>query len=364
MGTAALSRQHISRRPPVVALPAPRRARRVRGERSRPIARPLLLAGRPGVGATRRRFRLPAGLVFPVAGLLLSIAVVPAVGSRPDKHPPLTSTPTSETAPTTETALASYLLSEPIRKVEPGALPNTLRVGTYRVRQGETLSAIAQRHGLAVDTLISFNNIKRARSLSAGTELRVPSADGLSYTVRGGDSLRAIAGRYGVSFEKLLDWNNLQSDTISAGQALFLPGARLPASVRDSVLGKLMIFPTRGELSSRFGWRQNPFTGMREHHNGLDIGAPIGTPVGAAASGRVAAVGVSPVYGRYVILSHADGLQTLYGHLNRVLTTRGASVAQGEQIGEVGNTGYSTGAHLHFTVFRRGVPVDPLSFFE
>ena len=183
---------------------------------------------------------------------------------------------------------------------------------------------MAQRFGLSVDTLISFNNIRRARSLSAGVELRVPSADGLAYTVRRGDTLKAIAVRHGVSLESLLDWNALESDTIREGQELFIAGARLPASVRDSVLGKLMVYPTRGELSSRFGWRQNPFTAVREHHNGLDISAPIGTPVVAAMSGRVAMAGVSPVYGKYLILTHAGGFQTLYGHLNRSLVGPGS----------------------------------------
>jgi murein DD-endopeptidase MepM/ murein hydrolase activator NlpD len=290
------------------------------------------------------------------------MAVAPAVGTRSGVRPAEIA---AAAPPDTAEALAGYLISEPIQKIEPrGALPHTLSVGSHRVARGESLLAIAQRYGISVDALISFNDIKRARSLQAGTQLRVPNADGLAYTVRRGDTLEGIAARYGVSLEGLLDWNRIESDVIHAGESLFIPGARLPASVRESVLGRLMVFPTRGDLSSRFGWRLNPFTGLREHHNGLDIGAAIGTPVMAAAGGRVAATGISPVYGRYVILAHGGGLQTLYGHLSRVLVSRGTSVAQGQKIGEVGNTGYSTGSHLHFTVFRNGVPVDPLRFFQ
>ncbi len=346
MGTAALAKQHVSRRPLRLCLPPPQEIRR-------PAA---VLAFR------RRRRRLPTGVALPVVGLLICLAVVPAVGTRQGRLP---ADGLAMSAPATAEALAGYLISEPIR--EGGGrtpLPQTLRIGSYRVRPGESLTAIARRLGLSVDTLISFNSIRRARSLSAGTQLRAPNADGLAYTVRRGDTLRAIASRYGISLESLLDWNNLQSDIIAAGQFLFIPGGRLPASVRDSVLGRLMVVPCRGELSSRFGWRQNPFTGVREHHNGVDISAPIGTPVVAAMSGRVAMTGVSPVYGKYVILTHASGYQTLYGHLNRVLVARGAAVSQGQPIGEVGNTGYSTGSHLHFTVFRHNVPVDPLRLFD
>ncbi len=353
MGTAALTRQHVSRRPPRLLLPAPRE------ESRRPGASNILaFHARP----SRPGRRLRPGVVLPVAGLLLVLAVAPAVGTLSEKRPVAM---VSASAPGTAEALAGYLISEPIQKTGPrGELPRTLKVASHRVGPGDSLLAIAERYRVSVDALISFNNIRRARSLQAGAELQVPNADGLAYTVRRGDSLRGIADRYGVSLESLLDWNGIESDVIHAGQSLFIPGARLPASVRESVIGKLMVFPARGDLSSRFGWRQNPFTGLREHHNGLDIGAPIGTPVVAAMAGRVAAVGISPVYGRYVILAHSGGLQTLYGHLSRALVSRGVSVSQGQQIGEVGNTGYSTGSHLHFTVFRNGAPVDPLRFFQ
>lgn len=349
MGTAALAKQHVSRRPPRLCLPAP----------PQEVRRPVRVLD---FSRRRRHRRLPAGVALPLAGLLVVLAVVPAVGTR---TPLEASDGLAVSTPGTAEALAGYLISEPIQKGSGRTpLPQTLRIGSYRVKPGESLTSVAQRLGLSVDTLISFNNIRRARALSAGTELRAPNADGLAYTVRRGDTLRAIASRHGISLESLLDWNNLQSDVIAAGQVLFIPGGRLPASVRDSVLGKLMIYPTRGELSSRFGWRENPFTGLREHHNGIDISAAIGAPVVAAMSGRVAMTGVSPVYGKYVILTHASGYQTLYGHLNRVLAARGAAVSQGQPIAEVGNTGYSTGSHLHFTVFRNNVPVDPLRLFD
>jgi murein DD-endopeptidase MepM/ murein hydrolase activator NlpD len=365
MGTAALVRQRVSRRPPRLFLPEPRGAvdRPSPRRKTRPQAGPLVAGTASNVLRFRRpRARLRAGVALPAAGLLIVLTVVPALGALRERGDSLA---VAAAASDTGTALAGYLISEPIHpEARVTALPQALRVVTYRVKRGDSLSGIAQRFGLSVDTLISFNNVRRARSLSAGTELRVPSADGLAYTVRRGDTLLGIAQRHGITLESLLDWNALESDVVVPGQVLFVPGARLPASVRDSVLGKLIVYPARGELSSRFGWRLNPFTGLREHHNGIDISARIGTPVVAAMAGRVAMAGVSPVYGKYLILTHAGGYQTLYGHLNRALVAPGATVAQGQRIGEVGNTGYSTGSHLHFTVFRNGVPVDPVRLFE
>ena len=264
-------------------------------------------------------------------------------------------------------ALSDYLITEPIRSGESepvGDGPTAFKVSTYRVRRGDTLSSIANKFGLRVDTLISYNGIKRARGLLAGTVLRIPNGDGLSYAVRRGDTLGSIATRHGVSLNSLLDWNNLESEVIRVGQPLFVPGARLSATQRDMVLGRLFVYPTRGYLSSRFGWRINPFTGTREHHNGLDIANKTGTSVWASMAGRVAMVGVNPVYGRYIIIQHAEGFQSLYAHLSRILVSEGTRVTQSQKIGIMGNTGYSTGPHLHFTIFKNHVPVDPLRYLH
>ena len=128
------------------------------------------------------------------------------------------------------------------------------------------------------------------------------------------------------------------------------------------VLGRLFVYPARGRLTSPFGCRKSPITGMREFHQGIDIAGPTGTAIKAAMAGRVAAVGVAPIWGKYVILRHADGYQTLYGHLNAIEVANGERVEQGQRIGDMGNTGFSTGSHLHFTIFKDGAPVDPLNY--
>jgi len=268
--------------------------------------------------------------------------------------------------PGIETVLSDYLLTEPIQEgrgqsLHPEILRN-LKVGIYTVKKGDTLSAIAQVFGLNMDTIISFNGIKNSRKLLAGAKLDIPNADGLRYAVKRGDSLEKIARSYDVSLREMAKWNSLESDVIVPGQLLFIPGARLSTNELNLVLGKLFVYPAKGRLTSPFGYRTSPITGMREFHQGIDIAGPTGTPIRASMAGRVAAVGVAPIWGKYVILRHADGYQTLYGHLNVIKVSRGTWVEQGGEIGDMGNTGFSTGSHLHFTIFKNGAPVDPLTY--
>ncbi len=117
--------------------------------------------------------------------------------------------------------------------------------------------------------------------------------------------------------------------------------------------------PVSGFFSDGFGWRRDPIDGSREFHKGVDIVAPLGTPVRAAADGLVTAAGRMAGYGSMIHLAHGYGLGTRYGHLSRVLVTPGQRVKRGDVIGLVGSTGRSTGPHLHYEVFRTGNQVDP-----
>ena len=264
-----------------------------------------------------------------------------------------------------ENVLLAYLAPpESASPAVQGGSPPSLRVSAYTVQAGDSLSAIAQRFGLAMDTLISFNGIQDARALKVGARLTLPNGNGLMYRVRRGDSLEGIARRFTVALNDLLDWNNLESSLIVPGQELFVPGARLSEHELNRVFGRLFILPSRGRLSSRFGMRGDPFTGVSRFHNGIDLAGAVGTPVLAAMSGRVSMLGFNPNYGRYVILSHAEGFQTLYGHLDGFRVRKGARVKQGEPIATMGNSGYSTGSHLHFAIFLRGEPVDPSRYLH
>ena len=121
-------------------------------------------------------------------------------------------------------------------------------------------------------------------------------------------------------------------------------------------------WPTRGWLSSYFGKRKSPFTGRTVMHEGLDIAANTGTPVVAPADGIVARVEYSSTYGNTVVIDHGYGYQTLYAHNSRNLVKVGQRVKRGERIAQVGNTGVSTGSHLHYEVHLNGVPIDPRVF--
>jgi LysM repeat protein len=239
-------------------------------------------------------------------------------------------------------------------------LLSTVAFTNYTVKRGDTISGIASKHGLTIGTIISFNRIENAKRLPAGAVLKIPSMDGLSHTVGRGDSLSKIAKAYGVSLNDLIDANNLSSDVIQPGRELFIPGAAMRTLDVRKALGELFSYPVSGRLTSGYGMRADPFTGVKRFHYGIDLAAPTGAPVKAAMGGKVAVTGTNPTYGKYIILQHDDGYQSMYAHLNRIGVSKGDNISEGQLIGEVGSTGYSTGPHLHFAIFRRGAALDPM----
>lgn len=120
--------------------------------------------------------------------------------------------------------------------------------------------------------------------------------------------------------------------------------------------------PVGGYFSDGYGWRRDPIDGSREFHKGVDIVAPMGTPVHAAADGLVVSAGRRSGYGFMVQISHGYGMSTRYAHLSKLLVKAGQRVKRGDVIGDVGSTGRSTGPHLHYEVFRAGVQVDPRKY--
>ncbi len=122
------------------------------------------------------------------------------------------------------------------------------------------------------------------------------------------------------------------------------------------------IWPTTGWITSRFGYRRSPFTGQRELHKGLDISAPKGTPIYATAKGIVVNVGRNNGYGKNIVVDHGSGVVTRYAHLSKYAVKKGAKIQRGQLIAYVGNTGRSTGPHLHYEVRLNGVPVNPMRY--
>ena len=122
------------------------------------------------------------------------------------------------------------------------------------------------------------------------------------------------------------------------------------------------IWPAKGWLSSGFGYRISPFTGLREFHKGFDISSREGTKVIATADGVVTFAGRNGLYGNMIKIDHGHGMMTRYGHLEKMLKKRGDAVKRGDVIGLMGNTGRSTGPHVHYEVFLNGLPVNPKKY--
>ncbi len=123
-----------------------------------------------------------------------------------------------------------------------------------------------------------------------------------------------------------------------------------------------MIWPARGRVVSRFGYRRHPLWGGTHFHTGVDIGAPYGDPVRSADGGEVIFSGWWDGYGKAIVVDHGKGIATVYGHLARIYVEAGQRIEKGQILGLVGSTGFSTGPHLHFEVRRNGRPINPLGF--
>ncbi|WP_029408937.1 peptidoglycan DD-metalloendopeptidase family protein [Treponema pedis] len=237
----------------------------------------------------------------------------------------------------------------------------------YSVKRGDMVGEIAAKYGVSQDSIISVNKLKNTRSLQIGQLLKIPSMDGIVYTVKKGDTPEKLADSYKISLEKLALVNNISDNNmLKAGAVVFLPDAKLDWVTLQEINGDLFKIPIHGRyrISSRYGWRRDPFTGLRSFHNGIDLATYKGAPIYAALAGTVVATGYSNIYGNYVIVRHHSGYQTLYGHLNTILTKRGQYVTNQTRIGSVGTTGRSTGPHLHFTVYKNGATINPAAVWN
>jgi len=241
-----------------------------------------------------------------------------------------------------------------------------LYYSVYAVQKGDIIGNIAKEHGVSQDAIISLNKLRNTRTIQIGQLLKIPSINGILYTAKKGDTPELIADKYRVSLEKIALVNNISDNIVTAGAVLFLPDAKLDWVTLQEINGDLFSKPLRGSyyISSRYGWRDNPFVGSRTFHNGIDMATSKGNPIYAALDGTVASTGYNVTYGNYIIVSHHSGYQTMYGHLNTILTAKGSRVTTATKIGTVGNTGQSTGPHLHFTVYKNRATINPASLWN
>jgi murein DD-endopeptidase MepM/ murein hydrolase activator NlpD len=210
--------------------------------------------------------------------------------------------------------------ARPAASASPAGPPQGASV-TYRVREGDTLSAIARRYATTVGAIAAANDLASAHRLKVGQRLTVPLASG------GGTA----------PAHELTTTPSTLSTTATAGG---------------------FVWPARGLLTSRYGWR------YRRHHDGVDLAAPHGSPIYAARAGRVVFAGWYYGYGRAVIIEHGGGLTTLYGHASSLLVRTGETVRRGQVIARIGCTGRCSGPHLHFEVRIGGRAVNPLRYLD
>ena len=251
-----------------------------------------------------------------------------------------------------------------IPEPEEFSRPRLLLFDSYKVEKGDTIGQIAKNAGLNEDTVLSINNIKNSRLLQINQILKIPNQDGICYTAAKNDTILSVAKQYNTDPEAIKIVNELFTDRIEEKSVLFIPGARLDWVNRQEINGDLFIWPVSGYVTSGYGYRENPFGGGRQFHYGLDIGALSGVTIRAAMAGRVTFAGYNDSYGNYVVISHHSGYRTLYAHMSAISVKSGAYVATGEKIGLVGSTGISTAPHVHFTVYKNGVTVNPRSLIK
>jgi murein DD-endopeptidase MepM/ murein hydrolase activator NlpD len=240
------------------------------------------------------------------------------------------------------------------------------RILRHSVSDGETVNGVASELGVGVSNLLASNRLFGGGQLQPGQVLYA-SQEGVVHTIQPGQTLTDISLTYGVPVETLTSVNGItRSSTIYAGDRILIPD--VTSTFWDDVVrlsngvSSRFIWPLEGEVVSTFGWRVHPVLEYRHHHDGIDIDVPEGTIVRAAAGGEVYFYGEQPGYGNVLVIEHGDGYFTMYGHLSSAIVSPGRYVEIGQEIAVSGNTGISSGPHLHFEIRNGEFPIDPLRY--
>ena len=301
-------------------------------------------------------------------------------------------------------------------KEKPASPPPPKRAEqiTYKVKKKDTIPAIAKRYGIKQDTILMNNKNALNNKMKVGDTITFPSIDGLYYKLEKNDTLSKIAKKYGISVVDIVDYNNVNPKRLKAGTTIFLKGVTLqkykdvegrliaaqqakedkkknkdkekpekppkgtkgappPPPPQDdgddggkaaSYSGAGFAYPVRyAGVSSPFGNRYHPVLRRYILHTGVDLVAKY-VPLRAAKSGVVTFAGNMSGYGKIIIIRHDNGYETRYAHLSVISTNVGEHVNQGDLIGKTGNSGRTTGAHLHFEIRQNGVPKNPMKYLR
>ena len=245
----------------------------------------------------------------------------------------------------------------------------------YRVEEGDTVSSIAQKFGVSIDTIVWENNLKSVDAIKPKQILRVLPVTGVKYKVARGETVYSIAKKLQIDAQNIIDYpfnifTNDETFSLAAGQELIVPEGIKPAEIVidtarylartvapiPGVVGEgNFMWPTSGKISQRFSW----------YHPAVDIANASNPDIMASQGGSVISAGWNGGgYGNYVVIDHGNGFETLYAHMlnNSIVVKPGDRVRQGQKIGVMGSTGRSTGTHLHFEIkLTAGGKVDPLT---
>jgi murein DD-endopeptidase MepM/ murein hydrolase activator NlpD len=241
------------------------------------------------------------------------------------------------------------------------------QTSVYVVRDGDSISDIAKMYDVSVDTIRWANDLKKGDKLKAGELLVILPVSGIQHTIEKGDTIKSLAKLYKADADDIAQYNGVAEDSILAiGNTIIIPDAEMSDEGGDTPAPDIAANVARGQnyyasstLANDSGYFSPPISRLigrltqgLHSHNAVDIGAPKGTPIYAAAAGTVlfAKYGWNGGYGNLVIIDHTNGTQTYYAHQSKLVAYAGEGVDQGEVIGYVGSTGHSTGPHLHFEV--------------
>lgn len=254
--------------------------------------------------------------------------------------------------------------------------PNREGVVEYTVQEGDTVTSIADKFGVSVNTVLWQNDLSSADDIRVGETLAILPVTGVAHKVEKGDTVESIAKKYGLpSSEAIVEFpfNTFANDetfTLAIGQTIIVPNGVMPQAggfaapaiavqytpnAGTVVANGNFVWPSQGIITQGFYW----------YHPGIDIANPAAPNILAADSGTIVSEGWdNSGYGNRIIIDHGNGMQTLYAHMSAFYVTLGQTVNRGDAIGRMGSTGHSTGTHLHFEIHQNGIHLNPLNYLK
>lgn len=227
------------------------------------------------------------------------------------------------------------------------------------VQKGDSIWRLSKTYKIPVYSILSANPKIQKNIINLGQKIEIPFSTGIKYRVKNNDNLWDISKKYQISSRSITEVNSLSSTKIYIGQHLFLPGAKFLKPKSKKKKKFQLYWPLYGKITSNYGSRIHPISKKRHIHTGIDISAPRGSAVHAAASGVVIFLGYRKGYGNMLILRHKSDYYTIYAHLLKYYKKKGQYVSLGVKIASVGNTGNTTGYHLHFELKKGDQTINP-----